>query len=98
KTGASNITTAGTIKTSVKTGVSSEKVKSENIKGVVIFCTVFDHYFEIIVYCICQDIHVECKYMVECDNERCPIKWVHYKCVGLTDAPLGSWYCSFCMD
>ena len=48
------------------------------------------------VYCICGDI--EHGDMVACDNERCPIEWFHYSCVGLTDEPVGSWYCSSCKN
>uniref|UniRef100_A0A1X7UQT1 Uncharacterized protein n=1 Tax=Amphimedon queenslandica TaxID=400682 RepID=A0A1X7UQT1_AMPQE len=42
-------------------------------------------------YCISQDI--EHGDMVACDNEKCPIDRFHCYCVGLTDAPVGSWYC-----
>lgn len=34
--------------------------------------------------------------MIGCDNENCPIKWFHLRCVGLEKSPEGSWYCPDC--
>ncbi|KXS11478.1 hypothetical protein M427DRAFT_72933 [Gonapodya prolifera JEL478] len=34
--------------------------------------------------------------MVGCDAKGCPIEWYHLKCVGLTVAPQGTWYCQLC--
>lgn len=34
--------------------------------------------------------------MILCDSVKCKIKWFHFKCVGITAAPKGSWYCSEC--
>lgn len=46
------------------------------------------------VYCTCRSVsHGD---MVACDNENCPYEWFHWKCVGLTREPLGTWYCVEC--
>jgi inhibitor of growth protein 3 len=46
------------------------------------------------VYCTCRSVsHGD---MVACDNESCPYEWFHWKCVGLTREPLGTWYCDEC--
>ncbi|KAL1976472.1 hypothetical protein VTN31DRAFT_2754 [Thermomyces dupontii] len=46
------------------------------------------------VYCTCRSVsHGD---MVACDNENCPYEWFHWKCVGLTREPVGSWYCDEC--
>jgi inhibitor of growth protein 3 len=46
------------------------------------------------VYCICRSVsHGD---MVACDNDNCPYEWFHWKCVGLTREPLGTWYCDEC--
>lgn len=34
--------------------------------------------------------------MVACDNPHCKVEWFHFKCVGLTSEPTGSWYCPDC--
>ncbi|KCZ77715.1 hypothetical protein H311_01269 [Anncaliia algerae PRA109] len=46
-------------------------------------------------------VYCECKTssngdMILCDSVKCKIKWFHFKCVGITSAPKGSWYCSEC--
>ncbi|CCE64959.1 hypothetical protein TPHA_0J01370 [Tetrapisispora phaffii CBS 4417] len=43
-------------------------------------------------YCNCNDISYG--QMIACDNEKCPIEWFHYGCVGLTKAPSSEWFCS----
>lgn len=43
-------------------------------------------------YCRCQQPSYGD--MVACDNDACSIEWFHYKCVGITQAPKGKWYCS----
>eukprot|EP00055_Hartaetosiga_balthica_P016660 m.106137 g.106137 ORF g.106137 m.106137 type:complete len:247 (+) comp9147_c3_seq1:106-846(+) len=46
------------------------------------------------VFCYCkQGSYGE---MIGCDNDKCPIEWFHYTCVGLTSAPQGSWFCPEC--
>lgn len=45
-------------------------------------------------YCTCRSVsHGD---MVACDNDNCPYEWFHWKCVGLTREPLGTWYCDEC--
>ncbi|EEH48293.1 uncharacterized protein PADG_04377 [Paracoccidioides brasiliensis Pb18] len=45
-------------------------------------------------YCTCRSVsHGD---MVACDNDECPYEWFHWKCVGLTREPLGTWYCDEC--
>jgi inhibitor of growth protein 3 len=45
-------------------------------------------------YCTCQTVsHGD---MVACDNDDCHYEWFHWKCVGLTREPLGTWYCDEC--
>lgn len=46
------------------------------------------------VYCTCRCVsHGD---MVACDNDNCPYEWFHWKCVGLTREPVGTWYCDEC--
>ncbi|KAJ5895594.1 Zinc finger PHD-type [Penicillium taxi] len=46
------------------------------------------------VYCTCRTVsHGD---MVACDNNSCPYEWFHWKCVGLTREPVGTWYCEEC--
>ncbi|KAF4210233.1 hypothetical protein CNMCM8980_004541 [Aspergillus fumigatiaffinis] len=46
------------------------------------------------VYCTCRSVsHGD---MVACDNDNCPYEWFHWKCVGLTREPVGTWYCPHC--
>lgn len=46
------------------------------------------------VYCTCRSVsHGD---MVACDNDNCPYEWFHWKCVGLTREPVGTWYCDEC--
>ncbi|KAL1984842.1 hypothetical protein VTN96DRAFT_8597 [Rasamsonia emersonii] len=46
------------------------------------------------VYCTCRSVsHGD---MVACDNDNCPYEWFHWKCVGLTREPIGTWYCDEC--
>ena len=44
------------------------------------------------LFCTCRNVSYG--KMIACDNERCPIEWFHYGCVGITEAPRGKWYCS----
>lgn len=44
------------------------------------------------LFCTCRNASYG--KMIACDNERCPIEWFHYGCVGITEAPTGKWYCS----
>ena len=47
------------------------------------------------LYCFCRQISFG--QMVACDNgDNCPYEWFHFECVGLTEQPKGSWYCSDC--
>lgn len=43
-------------------------------------------------YCICRNIAHD--RMIACDNDKCPIEWYHYECIGIMRAPKGKWYCS----
>lgn len=45
-------------------------------------------------YCYCR--HVSYGEMVECEATGCPYGWFHFQCVGLTEAPKGSWRCPDC--
>lgn len=46
------------------------------------------------VYCTCRTVsHGD---MVACDNDNCPYEWFHWKCVGLTREPVGTWFCMEC--
>ncbi|KAJ5180859.1 Zinc finger PHD-type [Penicillium capsulatum] len=46
------------------------------------------------VYCTCRTVsHGD---MVACDNDSCPYEWFHWKCVGLSREPVGTWYCDEC--
>uniref|UniRef100_A0A1I7ZL75 Inhibitor of growth protein n=1 Tax=Steinernema glaseri TaxID=37863 RepID=A0A1I7ZL75_9BILA len=47
-------------------------------------------------YCHCKQVSYG--KMVMCDNDKCPIEWFHFKCVGLTASPKGTWYCSHCAE
>lgn len=44
-------------------------------------------------YCMCRNISYGP--MIACDNEKCPIEWFHYGCIGLTKAPKNEvkWFC-----
>ncbi|KRW99767.1 Zinc finger, FYVE/PHD-type [Pseudocohnilembus persalinus] len=45
-------------------------------------------------YCFCN----KASYgeMVQCENEFCEKEWFHYDCVGLSEPPVGKWYCKEC--
>lgn len=46
------------------------------------------------VYCTCRTVsHGD---MVACDNDSCPYEWFHWKCVGLSREPVGTWFCDEC--
>jgi hypothetical protein len=47
-------------------------------------------------YCSCQDVSFG--KMIACDNDNCPYEWFHFSCEGLKQAPIGTWYCSFCTE
>ncbi|CAJ0581444.1 unnamed protein product, partial [Mesorhabditis spiculigera] len=34
--------------------------------------------------------------MIYCENEDCRIQWFHFECVGLSQAPIGHWFCPEC--
>ncbi|ORZ07267.1 hypothetical protein BCR41DRAFT_360284 [Lobosporangium transversale] len=46
------------------------------------------------LYCFCQQVSFGD--MVGCDNDSCDKEWFHYGCVGLTEPPIGKWYCATC--
>jgi len=46
------------------------------------------------VYCICGT--VSWGEMLGCDDEDCPKQWYHLACLGLTEAPKGSFVCDEC--
>ena len=35
--------------------------------------------------------------MICCDDERCKIQWYHFDCIGISEAPRGTWYCPKCI-
>ncbi|KAI8967016.1 hypothetical protein BDF20DRAFT_830407 [Mycotypha africana] len=45
-------------------------------------------------YCYCNQVSYGD--MVACDGENCEKEWFHYACVGLTEPPIGKWYCEYC--
>lgn len=45
-------------------------------------------------YCLCD--RVSFGEMIACENEECPREWFHLGCVGLKQAPVGTWYCPEC--
>lgn len=46
------------------------------------------------IWCICRRPY-EGRDMIECEHKKCPYKWYHLDCIGLTqaDVPKGKWYC-----
>ena len=34
--------------------------------------------------------------MIQCDNEKCTIKWFHFDCLRIRCPPKGKWYCPSC--
>jgi hypothetical protein len=50
------------------------------------------------LYCTCD--RVEYGYMINCTKPECPIKWFHFRCVGLSRAttPTSPWFCSNCVS
>ncbi|KAI8973039.1 hypothetical protein BDB01DRAFT_450314 [Pilobolus umbonatus] len=45
-------------------------------------------------YCYCNQVSFGD--MVACDGENCEKEWFHYACVGLSEPPVGKWYCQDC--
>ena len=45
-------------------------------------------------YCLCNT--GESGAMIKCSSRSCTYKWFHFGCVGIKQAPPGSWYCLFC--
>ena len=45
-------------------------------------------------YCLCNKASRGS--MIACSREGCPVEWFHFKCVGITEAPEGDWFCSSC--
>lgn len=50
------------------------------------------------LYCFCHQKATED--MICCDDENCPYKWFHYKCVGIDPSCIteGPWYCPLCKE
>lgn len=46
------------------------------------------------IYCFCRQVSYG--EMVGCDNANCRYEWFHYDCVGLTEPPVGAWFCPDC--
>ena len=45
-------------------------------------------------YCYCRQVsHGQ---MVCCDDDDCEREWFHFQCVGLTQEPVGIWFCPDC--
>lgn len=36
--------------------------------------------------------------MIACDNPLCKYEWFHFRCVKITEQPVGKWYCPLCRD
>jgi hypothetical protein len=34
--------------------------------------------------------------MIGCDASDCPYEWFHFECVGISEAPEGTYYCPEC--
>lgn len=47
-------------------------------------------------YCVCEQPAFG--KMVACDDPNCLIKWFHFSCVGLSEEPIGDWYCDDCLS
>ena len=45
-------------------------------------------------YCLCDQVSYG--KMIGCDNDLCPMEWVHFNCVQLSTKPKGKWYCPKC--
>ncbi|SAM05910.1 hypothetical protein [Absidia glauca] len=45
-------------------------------------------------YCFCNQVSFGD--MVACDGDNCEKEWFHYACVGLTEPPVGKWFCESC--
>lgn len=43
------------------------------------------------LYCYCQSVSYG--EMIGCDNDDCAKEWFHLDCLGLKQAPSGTWYC-----
>lgn len=46
------------------------------------------------LYCTCRG--PSAGEMVACEGKKCKIEWFHFECVGLKEAPKGTWYCPTC--
>jgi len=46
------------------------------------------------IYCICKT--PSSGQMIFCEGKNCEIKWFHFECVGLTEEPIGNWFCINC--
>lgn len=46
------------------------------------------------VYCYCQQVSFG--EMVGCDGPDCKIEWFHLPCIGLSQPPVGQWFCNDC--
>lgn len=46
------------------------------------------------LYCYCQQVSFG--EMVGCDGPDCKIEWFHLPCIGLTQSPVGQWFCEDC--
>ncbi|CAL2033665.1 unnamed protein product [Caenorhabditis brenneri] len=45
-------------------------------------------------WCFCDDVsHGQ---MIRCDNRDCTLRWFHFPCIGITEAPKGKWICPRC--
>ena len=49
---------------------------------------------EDIVYCFCKGD--DAGKMICCDYKKCKIKWFHFECVKINEAPRDKWFCSEC--
>lgn len=46
-------------------------------------------------YCSCGKF-IEDSPMIGCDDPQCSRQWYHFKCVGISLAPSGDWFCREC--
>lgn len=48
------------------------------------------------LYCYCRCPYDEVSQMIGCDASDCPYEWFHFECVGISEAPEGTYYCPEC--
>ncbi|KAJ3438285.1 chromatin modification-related protein yng2 [Anaeramoeba flamelloides] len=46
----------------------------------------------------CCGRNIEGQQWICCENRKCKRSWFHFDCVGLTEEPIGKWYCPNCLE